>query len=67
MRVLAVVVLYKLKPSESAALNTLQAAISCLENRQADIQIVPYDNTPAGQDFGVSGLRFISPPTRQTQ
>ena len=53
MRVLAVVVLYKLKPSESAALNTLQAAISCLEDGQADIKILLYDNTPGGQDIGV--------------
>jgi GT2 family glycosyltransferase len=51
--VLAVIVLYKMKASESASFRTLRAAIPCLENGQADIKILLYDNTPGGQDIGV--------------
>lgn len=46
------IVLYRLKPSESAAFNTLRSAISCLDDQQADIKILLYDNTPGGQDVG---------------
>lgn len=53
MRVLAVIVLYKMKASESAALNTLRAAISCLDDGLADVKILLYDNTPGGQDIGM--------------
>jgi len=53
VRLLAVIVLYKLKPSESAAFNTLRSAISCLDGGQTDIKILLYDNTPGGQDIGV--------------
>jgi GT2 family glycosyltransferase len=53
VRVLAVIVLYKMPPSESNALRTLRAAISALPpGRQADIKILLYDNTPGGQDAG---------------
>jgi GT2 family glycosyltransferase len=48
-----VVVLYKLKPSESKTLNTLREAISCLRQGQANIRILLYDNTPGGQDPGM--------------
>lgn len=48
-----VVVLYKLKLSESMTLNTLQKAFSCLRQGQANIRILVYDNTPGGQDPGV--------------
>jgi GT2 family glycosyltransferase len=53
VRVLAVIVLYKTTPSESASLSTLLATMSGLENGQADIRILLYDNTPGGQDTGV--------------
>jgi GT2 family glycosyltransferase len=53
VRVLAVVVLYKLDPRESESFSTLQAAISRLTQRQADVKILLYDNTPGGQDPGV--------------
>jgi GT2 family glycosyltransferase len=49
---LAVIVLYKMKPSESVTLNTLQTAISRLQHGQAAIKILLYDNTPGGQDIG---------------
>ena len=52
MRLLAVIVLYKLKPSESAAFNTLRSEISCLDDGQANIGILLYDNIPGGQDTG---------------
>lgn len=60
MRVLAVIVLYKMQPRESAAFRTLRAAISGLEDGQADIEILLYDNTPGGQDAGVlpAGVRY---------
>jgi GT2 family glycosyltransferase len=51
--VLAVIVLYKMQPSESAAFRTLQATISGLQDGQAAIKILLYDNTPGGQDAGV--------------
>jgi GT2 family glycosyltransferase len=50
VRVLAVIVLYKIPLSESAAFRTLRAAISCLPEGQADIKIILYDNTPGGQN-----------------
>jgi GT2 family glycosyltransferase len=50
VRLLAVVVLYKQKPSDSSTLNSLRLAISRLDAGQADIRIVLYDNTPGGQD-----------------
>lgn len=51
-RLLAVVVLYKMKPNESVSFSTLQKAISCLQLGQAEVKIVLYDNTPKGQDTG---------------
>jgi GT2 family glycosyltransferase len=52
VRVLAVIVLYKMQPSESVSYSTLRAAMSALSDGQADIKIVLYDNTPGGQDIG---------------
>lgn len=51
VRMLAVIVLYKMQPSESATFRTLRAAISSLPDGQADIRILLYDNTPGGQDI----------------
>jgi GT2 family glycosyltransferase len=51
-KLLAVIVLYKMKPSDSASFNTLQKAISYLRHEQAEVKIVLYDNTPEGQDPG---------------
>ena len=50
VRVFAVIVLYKMLPSESAAFGTLRAAISHVQRGKTDIKIVLYDNTPGGQD-----------------
>jgi GT2 family glycosyltransferase len=51
-RILAVIVLYKSRPVDSPALNTLLAAISHLQLAEADVRILLYDNTPGGQDIG---------------
>ena len=48
--VLAVVVLYKMKPEESVAFRTLQAGISALQQKQNRIEVFLYDNTPGGFD-----------------
>jgi GT2 family glycosyltransferase len=58
--VFAVIVLYKMQPAESASYRTLRAAISNLEDGQADIKILLYDNTPGGQDVGVlpAGVQY---------
>jgi GT2 family glycosyltransferase len=53
MQVLAVIVLYKMKPCESWAFNSLRSAISCLDVQQANVKILLYDNTPEGQDVGM--------------
>jgi GT2 family glycosyltransferase len=60
VRVLAVIVLYKMQLHESPALRTLQAATYNLQDRQADIKILLYDNTPGGQDPGKlpGGVRY---------
>lgn len=60
VRIFAVIVLYKMRPSESAAYRTLRAAISGLQDGQADIKILLYDNTPGGQDAGVlpAGVQY---------
>lgn len=52
VRIFAVIVLYKMRPDESTALRTLRAAIPSLQNGQAEIRILLYDNTLGGQDPG---------------
>jgi len=53
VRIFAVIVLYKMQPSESTAFRTLRAALPGIESGQADIKILLYDNTPGGQAVGV--------------
>jgi GT2 family glycosyltransferase len=53
LRVLAVIVLYRMKAFESAAFDTLREAMSFLDDELGDVRIVLYDNTPGGQDIGV--------------
>jgi len=53
VRIFAVIALYKMRPSESAALRTLLAAIPGLRNGEAEIKILLYDNTPGGQSVGL--------------
>jgi GT2 family glycosyltransferase len=52
-KLLAVVVLYKKHPCESAAFRSLQAAILHNKNLPAQVRILLYDNTPGGQQCGV--------------
>jgi glycosyltransferase involved in cell wall biosynthesis len=49
--ILAIIVLYKTRPSDSAAFETIQVAADALKDRRA-IQILLYDNTPGGCDPG---------------
>lgn len=51
VKLIAVVVLYKLKPCDSPTLRSLLAAISAFKGR-TEIGIILYDNTPGGQDPG---------------
>lgn len=51
-RALAVIVLYKMRPSDSAALRTLWAAKSDFERGQDSIRLLLYDNTPGAPDPG---------------
>jgi GT2 family glycosyltransferase len=50
VRVLAVIVLYKMLPNDSASFRTLRTAMLRLQGDQKDIKVVLYDNTPCGQD-----------------
>lgn len=52
VRILALVVLYKMQPNESVAFTSLQTAISALPKGWCDIRILLYDNTPGGCDPG---------------
>jgi GT2 family glycosyltransferase len=61
VRILAVIVLYKMQPGKSVSFRTLRTTISVLQVGQADIKIVLYDNTPGGQDAGElpEGVQYI--------
>lgn len=52
MSLIAVIVLYKVPPSISAAFKTLQAASSQEDCGRFRLKILLYDNTPGGQDTG---------------
>jgi GT2 family glycosyltransferase len=60
VRVLAVIVLYKMLPNESASFRTLRTAMSRLQDGQEDLKIVLYDNTPGRQDASIlpSGMHY---------
>lgn len=64
VRILAVIVLYKLKLKESVTLSSLQASIADLPEGHAEIRILVYDNTPGGQDPGEipAGVRYTADP-----
>lgn len=49
---LAVIVLYRIRPAESSAYNTLLTAKASMHSAQSDVQILLYDNTPGGLDPG---------------
>jgi GT2 family glycosyltransferase len=49
---LAVIVLYKMRPSESPSLKSLQSALSILSEGRDGIRVLLYDNTPGECDHG---------------
>jgi GT2 family glycosyltransferase len=51
--ILAVIVLYRMAPSESPAFRSLQASAINLNQCDARVKILLYDNTPGGQKSGV--------------
>jgi GT2 family glycosyltransferase len=57
--VLAVIVLYKMRPNESAAFRTLMAARSVLP-RQSDVRVLLYDNSSDAYDPGTlpAGVQY---------
>lgn len=63
-RILAVIVLYKMLPGESAAFRTLLAAMPSLRSGEAEVRILLYDNTPEGQAVGMlpAGVQYRSDP-----
>lgn len=63
LELFVVIVLYKMKPSESPSLRTLQAAIACLPHEEAKIRILLYDNTPGGQRVDIpEGMEYVADP-----
>lgn len=61
-RVFVVIVLYKMRPNESTAFQTLQTSISRLQKGHKDIQILLYDNTPGECDPGFlpKGVQYVA-------
>jgi glycosyltransferase involved in cell wall biosynthesis len=60
IRLLAVIVLYKLTPAKSASLQSLLAAKEEISEDRFQLRILLYDNTPGGQDPGLlaSGVDY---------
>ena len=50
-RLLAIVVIYKLRPEDSSTLQTLLAAAVELSADRVDLKVVVWDNTPGGQEI----------------
>ena len=51
-RLLAVVVLYKLRPEESSTIRSLLAAVASVSCDELHLKVVVWDNTPGGQEIG---------------
>jgi GT2 family glycosyltransferase len=60
LNLLAVIVLYKMKPAESMAFRSLEAAAAALGREQHRIQVLLYDNTPGARapDLLPEGVRY---------
>jgi len=52
IRLLAVVVIYKMQPRDSSTLQTLLATAANIPSNELDLKILVWDNTPRGQDIG---------------
>lgn len=63
-RLFAVIVVYKMLPSDSPSLRTLLEAAKQVAPSQLDLTILIQDNTPGGQDFGEipKGVRYMPAP-----
>jgi GT2 family glycosyltransferase len=60
--ILAVIVLYNVKPRNSSALKSLMTALDNLEQPCPNIQVLVFDNTPGGQEPGAlpDNVRYIA-------
>jgi GT2 family glycosyltransferase len=52
VKLLAIVVVYKMQPLDSSTLQTLLATAANISLAELDLRIVVWDNTPGGQDIG---------------
>jgi glycosyltransferase involved in cell wall biosynthesis len=64
LQLLAVIVLYKMTPSESVSFQTLQMARRDVEKNKLHLKVFFYDNTPGGQDPGFlpEGVQYEAAP-----
>ncbi len=65
--ILAVIVLYRMPPSESPAFLSLQASAIALNHGNVRLKILLFDNTPAGQDSAVIPEDIEYWPARSNQ
>lgn len=63
-RLLAVIVIYKMRPLDSSTLQTLLASLENTTSENLDLKIIVWDNTPGGQDSGElpDGILYESAP-----
>jgi GT2 family glycosyltransferase len=61
VKILAVVVLYKLAPENSPTMKSLSGLASCLPDN-LELSILVWDNTPGGQTVALPGHRYIAAP-----
>lgn len=64
LKLLAVVVIYKLQPLDSSTLQTLLASSEHTSRHKLQLRIIVWDNTPGGQDIGTlpSEILYKSAP-----
>jgi GT2 family glycosyltransferase len=63
-RLLAVIVIYKMRPLDSSTLQTLLASVENTTSENLYVKIIVWDNTPGGQDSGElpDGILYESAP-----
>jgi GT2 family glycosyltransferase len=59
VKLFVVVVLYKMRPTDSVTLNTLQASLASIQGSDHKVKILLYDNTPGGQDPGTLPVELL--------
>jgi glycosyltransferase involved in cell wall biosynthesis len=64
VRIFAVIVIYKMRSSESPALRTLMVAAEQASRNDLQLEILVWDNAPGGQDAGEvpAGVRYEAAP-----